>query len=241
MKLLIVEDEIGIARGIETAVMSDGFSCDIAENGSDALEMMKFYDYDLIILDLILPDIDGFEILSRIRAIRNTTPVIILSGLNAIDDKVKGLTIGADDYLTKPFSKVELLARIYAIVRRTSGHSSSVIDVGPMEIDIKQRCVRIYGTEMALTSKEYSILELLAIKKGSVLPKEAFLNHIYGGMDEPEVKIVDVFICKLRRKIANLTGGLNFIETIWGRGYTMRDFEVEHEHKITPIGNLKVS
>ena len=239
MKLLIVEDEIGIARRIENTVVSDGFSCDIAENGSDALEMMKFYDYDLIILDLMLPDIDGFEILSRIRAIKNTTPVIILSGINTIDDKVKCLTMGADDYLTKPFSKVELLARIYAIVRRTSGHSSSIINIGPMEVDIKQRCVRIYGSEMVLTSKEYSILELLALKKGAVLPKEAFLNHIYGGMDEPEVKIVDVFICKLRKKIADLTGGLNFIETIWGRGYTIRNFEETEEPQI--IENLKVS
>ena len=239
MRLLVVEDEIGIAHRIETTCLADGFSCDIAETGSDALEMMKFYDYDAIVLDLMLPDINGFEILSRIRAIKNTTPVIILSGLNGIDDKVKCLTMGADDYLTKPFSKVELLARIYAIVRRTSGHSSSIINIGPLSIDIRQRCVRIYGNEMALTSKEYSILELLALKKGAVLPKEAFLNHIYGGMDEPELKIVDVFICKLLRKIAALTGGLNFIETIWGRGYTLRDFDEESNSR--SIENLKVS
>lgn len=239
MKLLVVEDEINIAHRIEAACEDDGFSCDIADNGSDALEMMKFYDYDIVILDLMLPDIDGFEILSRIRSIKNNTPIIILSGLNAIDDKVKCLTMGADDYLTKPFSKIELLARIYAIVRRTSGHSSSVINVGPLEIDIKQRCAKVYGTEMALTSKEYSILELLAIKKGAVLPKEAFLNHIYGGMDEPELKIVDVFICKLRKKISDLTGGLNFIETIWGRGYTLRDFD--NTTDIQTVKNLKVS
>ncbi len=227
MRLLVVEDDNSIARRIEVTCVSDGLSCHIAENGSDALEMIKFYDYDAVILDLLLPDIDGFEILSRIRAIKNNTPVIILSGLNSTDDKVKCLTIGADDYLTKPFSKVELLARIYAIVRRTSGHSSSIINIGPLEVDIKQRCVRIYGGEMTLTSKEYSILELLALKKGAILPKEAFLNHIYGGMDEPELKIVDVFICKLRKKISDLTGGLNFIETVWGRGYTLRDFDGE--------------
>lgn len=227
MRLLIVEDESSIARRIEASCISDGLSCHVAENGSEALEMIKFYDYDAVILDLMLPDISGFEILSRIRSIRNSTPVIVLSGLNTIEDKVKCLTIGADDYVTKPFSKMELLARIYAIVRRTSGHSSSVITVGPLEIDLKRRCVRIYGNEMTLTSKEYAILELLAMKKGSVLPKEAFLNHIYGGLDEPELKIVDVFICKLRKKIANLTGGLNFIETVWGRGYTLRTFDQE--------------
>ena len=224
MKILVVEDESNIAHRVKMTCTDEGFSCDIAENGIEALEMMKFYEYDAVILDLILPDIDGFEVLSRVRKIKNTTPVIVLSGLNAVDDKVKCLSIGADDYLTKPFSKVELLARIYAIVRRTSGHSSSSIEVGPISIDIKQRSVKVYGRELALTSKEYSILELLALKKGSVLPKEAFLSHIYGGLDEPELKIVDVFICKLRKKISDITGGSSGIETVWGRVYVLRDF-----------------
>lgn len=241
MRLLVVEDENSIAQRIEAVCVSDGLHCHIAETGTDALEMIKFYDYEAVILDLMLPDIDGFEVLSRIRSIKNNTPIIVLSGLCSTDDKVKCLTMGADDYITKPFSKVELLARLYAIIRRTSGHSSSIIHVGPLEVDIKQRCVRIYGNEMLLTSKEYSILELLALKKGSILAKETFLNHIYGGMDEPELKIVDVFICKLRRKIADLTGGLNFIETVWGRGYTLRDFESETTSTpIVDIDTLKV-
>ena len=241
MRVLVIEDEAAIARRIEVCCVSDGFSCHIAENGTDALEMLKLYGYDTVILDLMLPDIDGFEILSRVRAIKNDTPVIVLSGLNATDDKVKALTMGADDYLTKPFSKVELLARIYAIIRRTSGHASSIISIGPLEIDIKQRHAQIYGVDLALTNKEYSVLELLALKKGSVLPKEAFLNHIYGGMDEPEIKIVDVFICKLRKKISDLTGGLNLIETVWGRGYTLRDLEKEEEPlPINTNENLKV-
>jgi two-component system cell cycle response regulator CtrA len=238
MRVLIVEDEICIAHRIESACSSEGLLCHLVSTGTEALEMMKFYEYEAVILDLILPDIDGFEIISRIRAIKNMTPIIILSGLSSTDDKVKCLTMGADDYLTKPFSKIELLARITAVIRRTSGHSSSVISVGPLEIDLKQRCVRVSGIELSLTGKEYSILELLAIKKGSVLAKETFLNHIYGGMDEPEVKIIDVFICKLRKKIADLTGGLNFIETIWGRGYTLRDFDSEsdeHQIDIDPI------
>ena len=239
MKILVVEDESNIAHRVKMTCTDEGFSCDIAENGIEALEMMKFYEYDAVILDLILPDIDGFEVLSRVRKIKNTTPVIVLSGLNAVDDKVKCLSIGADDYLTKPFSKVELLARIYAIVRRTSGHSSSSIEVGPISIDIKQRSVKVYGRELALTSKEYSILELLALKKGSVLPKEAFLSHIYGGLDEPELKIVDVFICKLRKKISDITGGSSGIETVWGRGYVLRDFNEDSNSHITNA--LKVS
>ena len=227
MRVLIVEDEGAIARRVEATCVEEGFACDIAATGSDALSMIKFYDYDTLILDLILPDIDGFEILSRIRAIKNSTPVIVLSGLNAINDKVKCLSIGADDYLTKPFSKVELLARINAVIRRTSGHFSSVIKVGPITIDTRRRCVTVYGASLPLTSREYAILELLVMKKGTVLPKEAFLNHIYGGMDEPEVKIVDVFICKLRKKISDLSGGINLIETVWGRGYTIRDCDDE--------------
>ena len=239
MRLLVVEDESGIAKRIEAACTSDGLICHIAETGSDGLEMLKFYDYEAVILDLVLPDIDGFEVLSRIRAIKNSTHIIVLSGLSSTDDKVRCLTLGADDYITKPFSKVELLARIYAIVRRTSGHFSSIINIGPLEIDIKQRCVRVCDTEMCLTSKEYAILELLALKKGSVLAKETFLNHIYGGMDEPELKIVDVFICKLRRKMADLSGGMNFIETVWGRGYTLRDFEPVEDTSISIIDGLK--
>ena len=227
MRILVVEDEEGIAHRVESACVGEGFSCDVTTTGTEALSMLKFYNYDTLILDLMLPDIDGFEILSRIRAIRNSTPVIVLSGLNAIDDKVKCLSIGADDYLTKPFSKVELLARINAVIRRTSGHFSSIIKFGPVTVDTSRRCVMVYSTELQLTSKEYAVLELLVLKKGTVLPKEAFLNHIYGGMDEPEVKIVDVFICKLRRKIAELTGGLNFIETVWGRGDMLKDCDDE--------------
>jgi two-component system cell cycle response regulator CtrA len=238
MRLLVVEDETGIAKRIETACCVENFGCHVVENGIEALEMMKFYNYECVVLDLLLPEIDGFEVLSRIRAIKNNTPIIILSGLNSADDKVKCLTLGADDYLTKPFSKNELIARIYALIRRTSGHSSSIIKVGPIEIDIKQRYVKICGNRVPLTSKEYAILELLILKKGSILGKEAFLNHIYGGLDEPDLKIVDVFICKLRKKIADFTGGMNLIETAWGRGYTLKGTD---DDSPISIDSLKVS
>lgn len=225
MRLLVVEDEAEVSQRIEAACASDGLNCHVAETGAEALEMTQIYDYAAIILDILLPDICGFDIISRLRAINNNTPILMLSGLSATEDKVKSLTMGADDYITKPFSKSELLARVYAIIRRASGHSSSIIKIGPMEINIKQRKVSVYGTDLVLTNKEYSILELLAMKRGSVLPKETFLNHIYGGMDEPELKIVDVFICKLRKKIANLAGGMNLIETVWGRGYIIREID----------------
>lgn len=240
MRLLIVEDEKGVAKRVQAACVSGGVNCHKAETGAEALQMLKVYDYEIIILDLMLPDLDGFEILSRIRTIKNTTPILVLSGLSATDDKVKCLTMGADDYLTKPFSKTELMARISAIVRRTSGHSSSVITVGPLEVNVKKRSVKIFGREMSLTSKEYAILELLVLKKGSILAKETFLNHIYGGMDEPEIKIVDVFVCKLRKKMSDMSGGLNFIETVWGRGYTIRDFDEDWEHDLLSNGISKM-
>ncbi|GHT89366.1 DNA-binding response regulator [Alphaproteobacteria bacterium] len=241
MRLLVVEDENGIAKRVEGACVEGGFICHLSDAGADALEMLKLYDYEAIILDLMLPDIDGFEVLSRIRAIKDNTPIIVLSGLSSTEDKVRCLSLGADDYLTKPFSKTELMARVFAVVRRTSGHSSSIITVGPLEIDVKHKCVRVYGNDVNLTSKEYSVIELLALKKGSVLAKETFLNNIYGGIDEPDLKIVDVFICKLRRKIAELAGGLNFIETVWGRGYSLRecDTEVPTTISLEDSGKLK--
>jgi two-component system cell cycle response regulator CtrA len=237
VRLLVVEDDPDVARRIEAACSADGFSAHIADDGIAALEMLKAYDYDAMILDLMLPDMMGFEVLTRLRSVRNNTPVIVLSGLNSTEEKVKCLTAGADDYITKPFSRVELIARIYAVIRRTSGHSSSVINIGPIEVNIKQRYVKVFDVEIPLTKKEYAIMELLAIKRGAILPKEAFLNHIYGGMDEPDLKIVDVFICRLRRKIASLTGGLNFIETIWGRGYILKSLDDTQDESDT--GSLK--
>eukprot|EP01093_Parvamoeba_rugata_P012518 TRINITY_DN366_c0_g5_i1.p2 TRINITY_DN366_c0_g5~~TRINITY_DN366_c0_g5_i1.p2 ORF type:complete len:196 (+),score=33.97 TRINITY_DN366_c0_g5_i1:28-615(+) len=181
------------------------------------------YDYDIILLDLMLPDIDGYEVLRRLRDARVDTPVLILSGLTETEDKVKGLGFGADDYLTKPFDKVELLARIQAIVRRSRGHAQSMISTGKLNVNLDARTVDVDGSPLHLTGKEYGILELLSLRKGTTLTKEMFLNHLYGGMDEPELKIIDVFVCKLRKKIQSATKGDNYIHTVWGRGYVLRD------------------
>ncbi|MEK9844610.1 response regulator transcription factor, partial [Thalassospira sp.] len=146
-----------------------------------------------------------------------------LSGLTETEDKVKGLGFGADDYLTKPFDKVELLARIQAIVRRSRGHAQSMISTGKLNVNLDARTVDVDGSPLHLTGKEYGILELLSLRKGTTLTKEMFLNHLYGGMDEPELKIIDVFVCKLRKKIQSATKGDNYIHTVWGRGYVLRD------------------
>ena len=206
---------------------SEGYIIDATDLGEDGIDLGKIYEYDIIILDLMLPDMDGYEVLKALRDAKIETPVLILSGLSELDNKIKGLGFGADDYLTKPFDKRELIARIQAIVRRSQGHSQSIIETGKVKVNLDSRTVEVDGKPLHLTGKEYSILELLSLRKGSTLTKEMFLNHLYGGMDEPEVKIIDVFICKLRKKIADMTEGSNYIETVWGRGYVLRDPEAE--------------
>jgi two-component system cell cycle response regulator CtrA len=202
--------------------------------GEDGLEIGKLYDYDIIVLDLMLPDIDGYEVLRRLRQARIKTPILILSGLSELDAKVKGLGVGADDYMTKPFHKRELIARIQAIVRRSKGHSDSVVRTGRLVVNLDTRTVEVNGQPLHLTGKEYGILELLSLRKGMTLTKEMFLNHLYGGMDEPELKIIDVFVCKLRKKLTVATGGENYIETVWGRGYVLRDPPSESDAQPQP-------
>ncbi len=223
MRVLLVEDDSSTAKSIELMLKSEGYVIDTTDLGEDGMDLGKIYDYDIIILDLMLPDMDGYEVLKNLRAAKVATPILILSGLAALDDKIKGLGFGADDYLTKPFDKRELIARIQAIVRRSQGHAQSKIMTGPLTVNLDTRTVDVEGKTLHLTGKEYGIMELLSLRKGTTLTKEMFLNHLYGGMDEPEVKIIDVFICKLRKKIEGATGGDSFIETVWGRGYVLRD------------------
>ena len=223
MRVLLVEDDASVANSIVTMLNSESFVVDTADLGEDGLEIGKIYDYDIILLDLMLPDIDGYEVLNRLRAAKVNTPILILSGLSDMEHKVRGLGVGADDYMTKPFQKSELVARIQAIIRRSKGHSHSVITVGRLSVNLDTHTAQIDGLPVHLTGKEYAILELLALRKGTTLTKEMFLNHLYGGVDEPELKIIDVFVCKLRKKLASASAGENFIETVWGRGYVLRE------------------
>ncbi len=223
MRILLVEDDKITAQSIALMLESENMIVDHAEYGEDGLGIGKLYDYDLIILDLMLPDIDGYEVLRGLRDGRIETPVLILSGLADMENKVKGLGFGADDYLTKPFDKRELLARIQAIVRRSRGHSESMIRIGDLAVDLDSRTVKLGSEPVHLTGKEYGIVELLALRKGATLTKEMFLNHLYGGLDEPEVKIIDVFVCKVRKKLEKAGAPAGLIETVWGRGYVLRE------------------
>ncbi len=222
MRVLLVEDDVTTARGIALTLKSSGAVVDRADTGEEALELARHYDYDIVVLDLMLPDTDGYEVLRRMRASRMDTPVMILSGLTRPQAKVKAFAMGADEFLTKPFDKAELVARMQAVIRRSKGFSQPVLRIGDLTLNLDSREVRVGDADVHLTGKEFSILELLVLRKGMVLTKETFLNHLYGGMDEPEMKIIDVFICKLRKKLAQAGAG-SLIGTVWGRGYMIRD------------------
>lgn len=221
MRVLYIEDNKATADTIAMILRSQGYVCDTEELGEDGMEIAKLYDYDVILLDLMLRDMDGLEVLRRLRSARMQTPVIILSALAETPSRLKGFGQGADDYLVKPVNKRELLARIQAVVRRSKGHCASVIQIGRLSINIHTRSVAVGGQFLHLTQKEYCILELLALRQGMVQSKDTLMNHLYGSAEEPAFKIVDVFLCKLRKKLLALCGE-NYIETHWGRGYLMR-------------------
>jgi two-component system, cell cycle response regulator CtrA len=223
MRVLLVEDDSATAQSIELMLKSEGFNIYTTDLGEEGVDLGKLYDYDIILLDLNLPDMPGFDVLKQLRVSKVETPVLILSGTADTEVKVQGLGYGADDYLTKPFHKDELVARIHAVVRRSKGHSQSIITTGMVAVNLDAKTVDVNKQRVHLTGKEYQMLELLSLRKGTTLTKEMFLNQLYGGLDEPELKIIDVFICKLRKKLANATGGEHYIETVWGRGYVLRD------------------
>ncbi|MDP4032594.1 MAG: response regulator transcription factor [Pseudorhodobacter sp.] len=233
MRILLVEDDPTTSRSIELMLTHANLNVYCTDLGEDGIDLAKLYDYDLILLDLNLPDMSGHEVLRQLRLARVETPILILSGADDTENKIRGFGFGADDYMTKPFHREELVARIHAIIRRSKGHAQSVIRTGKVSVNLDAKTVEVEGKTVHLTGKEYQMLELLSLRKGTTLTKEMFLNHLYGGMDEPELKIIDVFICKLRKKLAEATGGQNHIETVWGRGYVLRDpAPVDIEHRL---------
>jgi len=223
MRVLLIEDDSATAQSIELMLKSEGFNVYTTDLGEEGVDLGKLYDYDIILLDLNLPDMSGYEVLKTLRVAKVGTPILILSGLAGIENKVRGFGFGADDYMTKPFHKDELVARIHALVRRSKGHSQSVINTDKLAVNLNTKTVEVDNQCVHLTGKEYQMLELLSLRKGTLITKEMFLNHLYGGMDEPEQKIIDVFICKLRKKLTAATEGEHHIETVWGRGYVLRD------------------
>jgi two-component system, cell cycle response regulator CtrA len=231
MRVLIVEDDATTVDNIEMMLTKEGYACDTTDLGEECLQMGKLYDYDIITLDLMLPDIDGYEVLRRLRAAQVHTPVLVLSGLDDVDHKVKALDFGADDFLIKPLDRRELLARIRATVRRANGHTISEIRTGKLTLSLDSRMVMMGDQRVNLSHKLYQLFELLSLRKGNVVSRETLLSHLYGGMDEPDMQIIDVYICHLRKRLAQATGGDHYIETVWGRGWMLRDPATSEEDK----------
>jgi len=223
MHVLVIEDDRIVNQNIVILLRREGIIAESVYTGREGLELLKLYEYDLVVLDLMLPDIPGADVLKQMRQSTNMTPVLILSGINMPTKKVECFSVGADDYMTKPYDRSELVARVKAIVRRSRGLADNVIKVGRMTVNLNTKKVFIDDTLLPLTAKEYALVELLALKKGGTVSKESFLSQIYGGMDEPEIKIIDVFLCKIRQKIKKITGDESYIHTVWGRGYTLEE------------------
>lgn len=222
MRILMVEDDIIFARALELMLSANGATVHSTDTGAEAIALANRFDYDIIILDIGLPDTDGIEVIRRIRAARVNTPILICSGSGRAQAKIRALSLGADDFITKPFDRDELQARILAIVRRAKGFALSTIHVQGLSIDIENRKVTCNGQQIPLTVKEYQVLELLVLRKNMTIGKDVFLDHLYGGRDEPEIKIIDVFVCKLRKKL-DAAGLPDLIDTAWGRGYVIHD------------------
>ncbi|HEX6858861.1 MAG TPA: response regulator transcription factor [Caulobacteraceae bacterium] len=218
MRVLIIEDDRLFSQALKLNLSGSGANITLAHSAEDAFELASIYDFDVLLLDLGLPDEHGRSLLKRLRARKVQTPVIVISGTSDLSMKVEALSVGADDYVTKPFQKEELIARMAAVVRRAAGHSQSTLQMGPLTLGLDSRRVTVHGRPLHLTPKEYQLLELLALRKGSTMTKEMVLNHLYNGLDEPSAKIVDVFVCKLRKKLAAAGAG-DLVQTVWGRGY----------------------
>jgi two-component system, cell cycle response regulator CtrA len=226
MRALIAAGDVFVTSRIRAMLAKENLICDSTDFSQDGLLLDRHYDYDIILLHLTVADIEGYKLLQRLRAARVDTPILILSNRGDLDAKVKFLRFGADDFMIKPFDRRELVARILAIVRRSKGHCESTIRTGKLAVNLDTRVVTVDALPVHLTPKEYGILELLSLRKGTILTKGVFLNHLYGGVDEPQPKIVDILICTLRKKLARATGGSHYIETVRGSGYVLRELAI---------------
>ena len=214
MRLLVIEDEPDLARTVSKVFEEEDFAVDVAQDGEEGLFKIGATNYDAVILDLMLPRVDGWDVLRGVRSAGIRTPVLILTARDLIADRVRGLNLGADDYLVKPFAVVELVARVHAMVRRAYGSPSSTVTLGELIIDTAARQVSRNGRPIELTAREFAILELLTRSRGSVVSRTAVCDHIYNEETDVLSNVVDVHVAALRRKL-----GAELIRTRRGEGY----------------------
>ena len=227
MRILLVEPDALMRKRLEAALRTSGFNVESVAAGEDALDLARSFEFSVIVSELNLPDLHGFDLIKQIRSAKIKTPILVLSTVDHSDAKVTAFGFGADDYVTKPFHPGELTARLRALVRRSSGHADRTVTTGGLAIDLDAKTVELDGAAVDLTAKEYSVLELLALRRGRPITKEMFLDHVYGHLDEPISKVIDVYICRLRKKLAATSTGESYIGTLRGRGYVLRDPEPE--------------
>ncbi|MCK6552414.1 response regulator transcription factor [Myxococcota bacterium] len=222
MRVLLVEDTAPLARSIAQGLGEEGFTVDVASNGEDGLHLASEVDYDLVVLDRMLPKLDGLSVLRALRARGKRTPVLMLTALGEIADRVEGLDTGADDYLVKPFAFAELVARVRALIRREHGQATNVVELGRLHLDVAARTASVDGTLLKLTSRELAVLELLALDAGATFSRTAIAEHIYDEASERDSNVIDVFIARLRKKLdAAGISGAAALQTVRGEGYRL--------------------
>lgn len=224
MRILFAEDEADINKIVTRKLESDGYSVDSFFNGKDALDVLSYTDYDIVVLDIMMPGADGFEVLRAIRSSGKTTPVIFLTAKDSVDDKIKGLDSGANDYLVKPFSLEELSARIRALTRGSFQKTDNIITVGDLSLDTVSHAVKRSGKEITLSAKEYALLKYLMLNKGIVLSREKIEDHIWNFDYDGGTNVVDVYISYLRKKI-DAGYNVKLIHTVRGMGYVVKEGE----------------
>ena len=230
MRVLIIEDEIKIASFMKNGLKQERYEVDLETNGRDGLELAMNTQYDLILLDVMLPGINGIEILKELRANNYNVPVILISALDSTEDRVNGLDFGADDYISKPFSFDELAARIRAILRRTQKHKSTKLHAGELTLDTVTHLAYRDNKEIELTTKEYSLLMFLMINKNKVLTRNSITQNVWGEDLDKDSNVIDVYIKKLRSKIEK-KGARSTIQSIRSVGYRLRDDSALEEFK----------
>lgn len=222
MRVLIIEDEKNLANILKKGLEENSFTVELSFDGEEGLYVAETYPYDAVILDIMLPKVDGFAIMDRLRAKKINVPVLMLTAKGELGDRIKGLNLGADDYITKPFEFSELLARLKAVIRRNKGTASSIIEIADLTIDTHSRTVKRAKKGIKLSAKEYNIIEYLALNKGRVISRTELTEHIYDSDFDLDSNIIDVYINYLRNKI-DKDFGKPLIHTLRGSGYMLKE------------------